>query len=127
MAESKSVPDIDDGPVRPAVNLRSVTKVYESGVLALGPLDRLCVSGADLDAVGQRERKCAAAAEAGAYASGCSECAGRRDAGASRIVRICRCVPTPIVRRDEDAGFAGPRPGYRSGHSVDGRTVRRPR
>ncbi len=99
-----------------AVSLRGVTKIYDSGVMALGPLDldvkrgefvsllgpsgcgkstalrliaglsapssgsvqcrrsregdtratldRLCVSGADLDAVGQRSRQCATAAEA---------------------------------------------------------------
>src|SRR5471030_2588033 len=39
MAEPASVSDIDAGPAGLAVSLRAVTKVYDSGVMALGPLD----------------------------------------------------------------------------------------
>jgi NitT/TauT family transport system ATP-binding protein len=39
MAEPAALPDIDGGPAGPAVRLRAVTKVYDNGVKALGPLD----------------------------------------------------------------------------------------
>jgi NitT/TauT family transport system ATP-binding protein len=39
MAEPASLSDIDASPAGPAVSLRGVTKVYDSGVMALGPLD----------------------------------------------------------------------------------------
>jgi NitT/TauT family transport system ATP-binding protein len=39
MADSASLPDIDANPAGPAVSLRGVTKIYHSGVAALGPLD----------------------------------------------------------------------------------------
>ena len=39
MAEPASVSDIDAGPAGLAVSLRAVTKVYDNGVMALGPLD----------------------------------------------------------------------------------------
>jgi NitT/TauT family transport system ATP-binding protein len=39
MAEPASVSDIDAGPSGLAVSLRAVTKVFDNGVMALGPLD----------------------------------------------------------------------------------------
>jgi NitT/TauT family transport system ATP-binding protein len=39
MAEPASVSNIDAGPARLAVRLRAVTKIYDRGVMALGPLD----------------------------------------------------------------------------------------
>jgi NitT/TauT family transport system ATP-binding protein len=39
MADPASVPDISANQAGPAVSLRGVTKVYDSGVAALGPLD----------------------------------------------------------------------------------------
>jgi NitT/TauT family transport system ATP-binding protein len=39
MAEPASLSDIDASSAGPAVSLRGVTKVYDSGVMALGPLD----------------------------------------------------------------------------------------
>jgi NitT/TauT family transport system substrate-binding protein len=39
MADSASLPEIDTGATPSAVRLRGVTKVYDSGVMALGPLD----------------------------------------------------------------------------------------
>ena len=39
MLDSGSLPDAKTRPAGPAVSLRAVTKVYDSGVSALGPLD----------------------------------------------------------------------------------------
>ena len=39
MADSASLPDVGANPTDPAVSLRGVTKIYDSGVAALGPLD----------------------------------------------------------------------------------------
>src|SRR5947207_10779589 len=39
MAEPASLSDIDTAIVGPAVSLRGVSKVYDNGVVALGPLD----------------------------------------------------------------------------------------
>src|SRR6201992_250425 len=39
MRHPESVPDTSANPTDPAVSLRGVTKIYDSGVVALGPLD----------------------------------------------------------------------------------------
>src|SRR3979490_245663 len=39
MAEPAALSDVDTSTAGPAVSLRGVTKVYDSGVMALGPLD----------------------------------------------------------------------------------------
>src|SRR5579872_6234399 len=39
MAEPAVMSERDSGPAGAAVSLRGVTKVYDSGVMALGPLD----------------------------------------------------------------------------------------
>jgi NitT/TauT family transport system ATP-binding protein len=39
MADSASLSDVGANPTDPAVSLRGVTKIYDSGVAALGPLD----------------------------------------------------------------------------------------
>ena len=85
MAEPAALSETDSGTAGLAVSLRGVTKVYDSGVMALGPLD--------LDV---------------AKASSC-RCSGRRVAESRRRLRLIAGLNAPTsgtVRVSHRAGQA---------------------
>ena len=176
MAASVSPSEIDSRAAAAAVSLRDVTKVYDNGVMALGPLSLDVAEGEFVSLLGPSGcgKSTALRLIAGLNAptsgfvgvanhfgrartghrighsigfvfqeptlmpwasvrdnvrlplklghmpDGRSRGAHRRRVGASGAGGIRRCVPARIIRRHEDAGFAGARFGHRSRYPVDG-------
>jgi NitT/TauT family transport system ATP-binding protein len=91
MADSASLPKTDTGVAPSAVRLRGVTKVYDSGVMALGPLDLDVSRGEFVSLLGP---------------SGC---------GKSTALRLIAGLNAPTSGTVQVAGLSG---GARAGHSI---------